>query len=85
MNVPTYFYCNSCSMYASEDRRSKKYTCCTGCEKRADEVRASRALKELEAAVKINAIPVLSKRCGIAAIMEKRALDDVIKDNWMND
>jgi len=83
MSALTDFYCNSCSTYASADRKSKKYTCCTGCEKRADDAIASRAMKELESTVQVNAIPI-SKRLRIADIMAGRELKALTSDAWMN-
>jgi hypothetical protein len=77
------YFCKSCRIHTTIDRKSTRYSCCVGCEKKADARTTPEAIAS-EAAINVVAIDTSSRR-GIAAIMEKRALDDVINDNWMND
>jgi hypothetical protein len=70
------FFCGNCGEYKPTAKKASTMHCDECSDKRTKPVFIS--TKD----VKVVAIDTSSRR-GIAAIMEKRALDDVISDNWM--
>jgi NADH pyrophosphatase NudC (nudix superfamily) len=72
------FYCGGCGEYKEKVEKSTALYCVECSSKRTKPI-------FVHTGKLTTGEGVVSNRCGIAAIMEKRALDDVISDTWMND
>ena len=78
------YYCKSCRIHTTIDRKSTRYPCCVGCEKKADARTTPERIAAEDKVIKVNTVSTARNRNKIADIMAGRELKALTSDTaWM--